>query len=1023
MLDQRRVAAQPDEKREQLFTERYADLLAWAMRLTKQQRDVAEDLVQDAFVQFVLGRTRLEEIENIDGYLRRMLRYMHIGRLSRSAQHLHEAALSVADYDSCRLGWTAIEPPRRMQAFEELHQICTYACARKESSRAGSVLILRFFHEYFPAEIAGVLNSSRHCVDQWQRLARREVKLLMDEPGRLSFVNARKPADRQQVKYLRSDCDLMLELRQMIFNSRHGDCLSPAEFEEIYASGNADALTTAKLAHIVSCPGCLDTVNGLLGLPPLAERYRGEPSEPEGPPSDPSGGGPAGGGTGDLTQKFEHRLRETHEHKPRELRIAINGFLVGSLKVSSDLSELDLNLSPDDPVEFVEVSSEQGVQMLFLSINPLGRQREEWASVELSEGRSLEACLQNENGPKLHVVYTEGNVTAPTPNTNFLSSSLFVVPGADALKEAKVEVHGVVFYLSSWAKRFVSTLKRGTEEVSQEDTSLRPLLDQSAERRYFRRPFGWLIVLVCVLVIAGFLIFKASLSRNLSATTLLEKADVAEKSADGTLGNVRHRSIHLEERRDSAIVAQHRIEIWEHTGNGARAQRLYDDSNRLVGGTWQKADGSRTVYHHGSKPQSQPVITTPDSLLLNLEDVWQMGLSTQSFAALIEQPVMAQVEETSATYVLHYEAGRTIGASHLLKATLTLSKSDLHAIELTLVVERGGELHEYRFVEAGFELLPLKDVAPKAFEIEPELTGGAVELGRPGHWALRDLTASRVPPPPSTSTPPVASAELEVDVAYLLNRAKADRNEQVNLTRSAGGSLRVEGVVDTDQRKQEFLRGLAPVSNNPAVKIDIRTVAEAMRNRPPAGSVTIEEVEETADTVAADKDLRAYFEKQSPNGPTDESIRNYSSRTVNRAYRALFHAIELRRLINRFANVDMRAIAPDARAKWLAMVHEHAIAFEHENAVLRQEIGPVFFPGTVLTGTEDVLIQSDADLARAVERLHKLALSNTDAIRSALTISRQSSASAIRSATFWQSLQRAESLAKRIQQYQTAQTN
>src|ERR1041385_9145206 len=282
MLDQRLVAAQPDDKREQLFTERYEGLLAWAMRLTNQHRDAAEDLVQDAFVQFVLGRTRLEEIENIDGYLRRMLRYMHVSRLNRSAQHLHDATLSVADYDSCQLGWTAIEPPRRMQAFEELHQICTYACARKESSRAGSVLILRFFLEYFPTEIAGVLNSSRHCVDQWQRVARREGKLLMNEPGRLRFVNAVKPADRRQIRYLTSDCDLMLKLRQMIFNSRQGDCLSPAEFEEIYARGNADALTTAKLAHIVSCPGCLDVVNSLLGLPPLAQRYHGEPSEPDG---------------------------------------------------------------------------------------------------------------------------------------------------------------------------------------------------------------------------------------------------------------------------------------------------------------------------------------------------------------------------------------------------------------------------------------------------------------------------------------------------------------------------------------------------------------------------------------------------------------------------------------------------------------------------------------------------------------------------------------------------------------------
>lgn len=76
------------------------------------------------------------------------------------------------------------------------------------------------------------------------------------------------------------------------------------------------------------------------------------------------------------------------------------------------------------------------------------------------------------------------------------------------------------------------------------------------------------------------------------------------------------------------------------------------------------------------------------------------------------------------------------------------------------------------------------------------------------------------------------------------------------------------------------------------------------------------------------------------------------------------------------------------------MVHEHAIAFENRNAALRQEIQPIFFPGTVANVTEEFSIQNDADLARAVERLHKLALSNNEAIGSAFTISAQSSASA-----------------------------
>jgi hypothetical protein len=113
----------------------------------------------------------------------------------------------------------------------------------------------------------------------------------------------------------------------------------------------------------------------------------------------------------------------------------------------------------------------------------------------------------------------------------------------------------------------------------------------------------------------------------------------------------------------------------------------------------------------------------------------------------------------------------------------------------------------------------------------------------------------------------------------------------------------------------------------------------------------------------------------------------------------------------------MRTVAPDARTKWLTMLHQHASAFERETATLQQELQSIFLPGTSLPGAEDVSIQSDAELAGVVERVHKLALSNNDAIRSAFTISSHSSAAAVKSAAFWQSLQRSGSLAKRIEQY------
>ncbi|HJT30256.1 MAG TPA: RNA polymerase sigma factor [Pyrinomonadaceae bacterium] len=1022
MLDQRRVAAQPEENREQsfreqLFTERYANLRLWAIRLTNQE-SAADDLVQDAFVQWMLGRTRLEEIENIDGYLRTMLRNMHFSRVSRAAQRLHETELSIADYDSGLLGWAAIEPPRRLQASEDLHQICAYACFRKESSKAGSVLILRFFHNYFPTEIASVLNSSRNCVDQWQRLARREAKLFMNRPGGLRFVNGEAPA-RSSVRYLKSDCDLMFDLRQLIFSSCRGDCLSQKELHEAYAGGDDDALTTAKLGHLVSCAKCLDFVNDLLGLPLLAERYRNDSTERKEPPKDANGGGASGGGPTELKSKLARRLRETHEHKPQELRIAVNGLLVGSMKVSAEVSELDLNLAPDDPIEFVEIFSEQGIQLLFLSVNSSGPRYEQWARIELSEGRLLEASYQDESDPSLHVLYNDpaASDSSEVLETNASSSPLTVVPDLDVVRQPNVEAQrGFRALVSKVTDTLRHILSNRTERGSAESGFLSSLDDS-------RRPSQWhlaFIVLACIVITAAFLTFKASLSRELSATALLERATLAEQAAQKTPDRISHRYINLEERRstEGAIVARRKIELWLLHANGKSARRLYDDGNHLIAGAWQKSDGSRTVFHHGSKPRSESALATPGDLLLNLEDTWQLEPSAQAFRSLIGELAVVEVEERSTTYVLIYESTRTVGASRLLKATLTLNKSDLHAIEQTLLVQRGNELREYRFVEASSELLPVTAVAPGVFEIEPALTGGTAESGKPGDWASRDLTSSRVPPSPSASAPPAASAELEVDVAYLLNRAKADRNEQVTLTRSVGGSLRVEGIVESTERKQEFLNALAPVSNNPAVKIEIRTVAEAVQRPVVPGSVSIQETEETADVVAAEDELRAYFEKRASSGSSDDAIRKYSSRVVKRAYDALFHAIELKRLSNRFANVDMQTVAPGAREKWLDMLHEHATAFARETAVLRQEIQPVFFPSASAPGSEGGVISSDADLARAIERLHKLALSNNEAVRSAFTTSSQSSAIAVKSSAFWQALFKAEGIAKRIQNYQ-----
>jgi RNA polymerase sigma factor (sigma-70 family) len=1038
MLDHRRAATRPEQRREQLFTERYESLLAWALRLTNQNHEAAQDLVQDAFVQFMLGRTGLEQIENIDGYLRRMLRYMHASRMSRQAQRLQDTALSVADYDSLTLGWTAIEPPRRMQAFEELQQICSYACARKESSRAGSVLILRFFHDYFPTEIASVMGTSRHCVDQWQRLARREVKLFMNEPGRLRFVAAKRAAERASTRQFAAAGDPMTELRKMIFLSCQGPCLSAGELNDIYALGNSDALTTARLAHVVSCRTCLDAVNSLLALPLLAQRGQLEPpADPpagDGPPSDGGGSGTSGGGPVDVRRRLGRYLRTIIEHKPQELRITVNGAAVSVLKISSDLTEVDLNLNPDELVEFVEITSEQGVQLLFFSSGK-GSESEQWAWIELSEGRTLAAFLRMNDGPSLRVTYkdpspVELSASQELLNANGLSSPLALVQADDETMESRVVTHRSVGLLRSWTKKLSGVLKRSettsaaidsTNEFksASEEAKFTLFSRQLDRRRWWTRP-GFVAVLTVALLVAAGLIRMNRTEPSLTAAVLLDQAGVAEQAVEQLRDRVSHRVVNLEERRspEGAVVSRRRIEIWQNHATGDRAQRLYDESNQLVAGTWQKADGVRVVYQYGSKAQSQAAPSAPADLLLSLDNVWQLDPSARVFNDLIVEPSVVKVERRSATYVLTYDKERAIGASRLLKASLTLNQSDLRPIEQTLLVQRGGDLREYRSAETSFELVPSKDVSKAVFDVEPELIGGARPASETGSWAHRDLTSSRIPPLTSASTPAVASAELEVDVAYLLNQAKADRNEQVALTRSAGGSLRVEGIVETEQRKSELLRALAPVSQNPAVTINIRSVDEALQRPSGQSVISIHQAEATANSVAVDRELREYFSNSGSiaAGDLDEAVRSFSSRTVKRAYDALFHAVALKQLINRFANVDMRTVAPDARAKWLAMVREQAAAFERETALLRQELHPIFFTGAESNTLDHLPIDDDEELAAAVDKLHRLALANNEAVRTAFTISSRSSSAGLKG-SFWRLSANAQGLAQRIERY------
>ena len=988
--------------------QRYERLLGWALQVTDHDRARAEDLVHDIFIQFTLSQPAIDRLYNVDGYLYTMLRNMHLSQIRR-ATRLRDAAPSLANFDSAELGIRNVDPRNQILVREELRLICQYACMRKNSSKAGSVLILRFFHGYYPSEIARILRSTCAAVDQWLRIARREVRLYLNDRESLSFISATTDTAISYPSEASSQTeDVLAQLRKAIFSTNETDCFSREDLRLQFASENPGTVDNQILNHAVTCASCLDEVNRLLRLPLLSERH---PTDRLGPDRDSGGGdGPRGPGASSaaaFTRSSRRQLKEVIEHRPHELRIAVNGFVLGSQKVSSEVSELSLSINQAEKLGFIEVFSEQEVRLLFLSIEPPPDGQAEYKEhVELSDGRALELALRfSETWPSLNVTYHDPTFPA---ESEVLSAESQVGVDSEAITE-KSDSQGT-------ARSKVGRSARCREWI----VSKFPTLHWGL----FLRP-GTVTAIFALLLIAVIVIVQLRHAPPLTtfAADLLQRSTTAEAALAARTDQVLHRTISLEAKNlVGEVVARQRIEVWHSGEKRITARRLYDDRGVLIAGDWRRADGVQALYHHGAKPQLQLVPEKRPEALVSADSVWQLDPSAKDFTSLIGNSQNAGVQETPSTYVISYtQQQQEGGGPKLVRATLTLSKSDLHATELTVVLQPkdgAGSMPdtqrsvpvEFRFVESRFERRPIDAVAPALFEPDPDLIS-SIEPGR----NPKPETPVTVAQPPS---PVMATAALEVEVLNLLHQVGADLGEQISVTRVADGDLKVQGLVDTDKRKSELLATLSSVSRNPVVKIEISTVAEAnaaaeknARRNPKSVSsegVVVQRVEAAKDVMPAGPELRRYF-------GDEEQMRRFASRMINRSHEAMRHAGALKRLLNQFSPQDLRELDPEARAKWLALVRSHANAFQAETAALRQELQPIFFASAPSGASQrSAAITSDEELARAVARLFDLGSANDEIVRAAFSSSASGSGATI-SSQFWGLLKSTESLAAAIQ--------
>jgi anti-sigma factor RsiW len=517
-----------------------------------------------------------------------------------------------------------------------------------------------------------------------------------------------------------------------------------------------------------------------------------------------------------------------------------------------------------------------------------------------------------------------------------------------------------------------------------------------------------------VSVLIVLFLFRSNRVQTVSASELLQRAAAFEsQQLSATAQPVIYQKLQVRSRRTySSSEESVRWEIWNDT-TGARLRQAVDDEQ----GTHFVSVGSNEV------PSTAPLTVVQLTKVLQSNGMNpQRPLSPESFQSWrnslnSKQEKVSQSIASDGAEILTLKTavGSSVDIGRITEASLTVRARDWHPIEEHLHIRAGDGEQEYTLTETAFDIVSLQVLDPAIFS--PVLAASTATPNTSSIATPSPKLSANVNALPLTVTRPVASAELEVEVLDLLNQAGADLGEQVTARRTTDGTLMVDGVVETDARKAEILRSLAPVADNPAVRIEINTVAEALRKRdksrnlPPAA--TEQRVEINSNAIPAAGELRSYFK-------SDHEARQFAARMVAKSQSAMRHLYALRRLSMQFSPTELRALAPEARQKWLALIRSHARSYLQEIGGLRHELQPVFSVSAPPAVTDSgPAINDPAELVHAVERLFELGSVSDRVILSAFTASSEASkVTAIKSTTFWRSLNGAEALALRIQSAQ-----
>jgi DNA-directed RNA polymerase specialized sigma24 family protein len=911
-----------------VFIARYTRLCAHARRLCGGDRSLADDLVQDAYVQFTTSQPDLAPIQDLDAYLATLVRNLHVSLLRRGAAHRF-CDIAIHEFDSAASALAFSTSEDRIRARDTLVRLCKFVCLRKDTSKAASVFLLRFFHDLYPSEIAWLLRTTPEAVHAalWQ--IRSEVRLRFTDSQQPCAIAPRRMPRAVADDPLAATGDTIAHLRALIFSTGRPPCL-PARAIDRWHAEPTKILDPATCAHVSSCPECLER---------LCDRLERLSVEPPSPPDDGHGSsdrGATSGGTTDFRRKARRRARGLREHRPQQLEVSVNGHPVGMVRVTSDHNEFRWTVRLDEPVAFAELHSEQNVRMALLHVDlpPEGRVVQQVA-LALSDNRSLRLALDFAGlHPVIAVEYVDPAlrpvIAEPQPE------NLAPPQPAAAIAAPEMTAIGV-----SWWRR-LSNAWRHTPQFVAVTTGV-----------------------VVVLLAAGSL-WSHLRSGVPTASALIDEAVASEGSGAPSSTGV-HRTLRFQMRRaDTATVAfAHRIDAWTRDDTGARAVRVFDRTGHLVAGHWHTGE----VIELGV-----------------LDDVWQMDLSATAFRARYTAIGPCTTAADPASYSVTCERPSTRGLLDLMlptvhaqattqpsRAMLVLRRPDLHAIRVELAVLVEGVRQIVTLEEGVFARVPVADIPANIFVPDTRRLSSAVPAE--GN--------QRTPLPSIIATP-----SLEVRLVDVVDRLTA--GDRLTVRRTDTNRLSVTGLVSTVEEKRTLLNAVSRLDVNGLIATAVQTVDEvAARERPTSRNQRADPnhfrlLESVIGTAAIDE----YIRTRVPRG-TDATtvVRELTPRVLELSERVKRHGRALNGFVDRFDDGSIAGLDVKGRRAWQALLGRHATEMLTALERLDTTLAPYF------DGTDGQPESGPESLRAASHRLANEATTVDEALRGAFTASEATTAS------------------------------